>query len=97
MSKRYSLKEDKFIVSYFDVVGDMIGPHDLGRSRDAVKRRAKFLKESGLWRALEFSMNLETKLHERNGSIPKDCVGALEASVNLNQIEIRWLEKWLNV
>lgn len=49
---RWSAKEDLFIHSYFDAVGDYIGPHDLGRPAGAAARRAAFLKKSGAWDAL---------------------------------------------
>lgn len=52
---RWTPEEDKFIVAYFDAVGAMIGPHDLGRSEKATSARAKFLKESGAWGAWELA------------------------------------------
>jgi hypothetical protein len=52
MSRRWTEKEDRFIHAYFDAVGDYIGPHDLGRPKGAVMKRAKALKDSGAWDAL---------------------------------------------
>ncbi len=56
MSKRYTEEDDRFIVAYFDAVGPMIGPHDLGRTEQSVKNRVKHLKETGAWDALAASV-----------------------------------------
>lgn len=53
MSKRFTFKDDTFIASYFDAVGDSIGPHDLGRPAGSVTKRVKFLKDTGAWDALK--------------------------------------------
>lgn len=52
MAKRWTLQEDEFIHTYFDAVGDFIGPHDLGRPKGAVTRRAAHLRSTGAWDAL---------------------------------------------
>ena len=49
MTKRWTSKEDDFLIAYFDAVGPYIGPHDLGRSEKATKDRVKKLKDSGAW------------------------------------------------
>jgi len=51
MSSRWTEYEDRFIIAYFDSVGSFIGPHDLGRTEQATKARAQFLKRSGAWDA----------------------------------------------
>ena len=51
MSSRWTEYEDRFIIAYFDAVGSFIGPHDLGRTEQATKARAQFLKRSGAWDA----------------------------------------------
>jgi hypothetical protein len=53
MSTRWTEKEDHFIVAHFDAIGDIIGPHDLGRPKGAVAKRAARLKETGAWAVLE--------------------------------------------
>ena len=53
MGKRWTPKEDMFIHAYFDAAGDMIGPHDLGRPKGAAAKRARALKQSGAWAALD--------------------------------------------
>lgn len=53
MAKRWTVKEDLFIHAYFDALGDMIGPHDLGRPKGAAAKRARVLKQSGAWAALD--------------------------------------------
>ena len=52
MSKRWTMEEDLFVHAYIGI-GDFIGPHDLGRPKGAATKRAKFLKESGAWDALD--------------------------------------------
>ena len=51
MSRRWTEYEDRFIIAYFDAIGSFIGPHDLGRTEQATKARAQFLKHSGAWDA----------------------------------------------
>lgn len=51
MGKRWTDKEDQFIVAYYDAMGAFIGPHDLGRSEASTKARAKKLKDTGAWDA----------------------------------------------
>lgn len=53
MPKAWTQDEDEFIHSYFEGMGDFIGVHDLGRPKGAATRRAKFLKDSGAWAALD--------------------------------------------
>jgi hypothetical protein len=61
MSRRWTPDEDQFIVAYYDAVGVMIGPHDLGRTEKAVEKRARFLKDSGAWGAWELSQEYREK------------------------------------
>ena len=49
MARRWTEREDLFIIAYYDAIGPYIGPHDLGRSEKATTDRAKFLKRSGAW------------------------------------------------
>ncbi len=51
MARQWTEQEDRFIIAYFDAVGSFIGPHDLGRTEQATKARAAFLKRSGAWDA----------------------------------------------
>lgn len=53
MARNWTQEEDEFIHSYFDGMGDFIGVHDLDRPKGAATRRAKFLKDSGAWAALD--------------------------------------------
>ena len=53
MPKHWTLENDQFLVAYFDAVGPMIGPHDLGRPEAATKARVRLLKARGGWQALE--------------------------------------------
>lgn len=47
MSKRWTLKEDLFLHSYFEAVGDYVGTHDLGRPKGAatIRRDALMIEE----------------------------------------------------
>lgn len=50
MSKRWTLKDDKFLVSFSDLGADRIASHDLGfHSKNAGTNRVKKLKELGVW------------------------------------------------
>lgn len=71
MAKRYTEKEDAFIIAYFDAVGPYIGPHDLGRSEASVKARAKFLKESGAWSLMEQAWEFKMRYRVEAGHIPR--------------------------
>lgn len=53
MAKRWTVKEDQFLVAFYDAMGPMIGPHDLGRSEAATEARVKHLKETGAWEAFK--------------------------------------------
>ena len=53
MSKRWTLKEDRFLAAYFDGLGDYIGTHDLGRPKGAATKRVEKLKECGAWDILK--------------------------------------------
>ena len=48
----WSLGDDEFLVAYWGVGLDMIGPHDLGRSPSACKTRLEFLRSSKAIRAI---------------------------------------------
>lgn len=58
MMPKYTAQHDDFIVTYFDVVGDII-ENDLPHSLASIKKRAKLLKESGVWKAMELLQRLE--------------------------------------
>ena len=49
MAKRYSEKEDKFIVAFFECAGAQNLSRDLGRSASSITARAKKLKVIGAW------------------------------------------------
>lgn len=66
---RYTEQEDLFIIAFFDGVGPMIGPHDLGRSEASVKKRAKFLKESGAWISAKTSQHHMKEFRVRAGHL----------------------------
>jgi len=51
MTKKWTEDEDLHLVRYFNAVGAMIGPHDLGRSEPSTIARVKSLKRSGAWAA----------------------------------------------
>lgn len=67
MSKRWTEKEDKFIVAYWDAVGSAMGPHDLGRSEKAVLSRYQFLQETGAWECLQKSTEYYYAYRKRAG------------------------------
>jgi len=53
MAKRWSAKDDRFLVAYFEAVGDRIGQHDLGREKGAATKRVKILRKTGAWDVLK--------------------------------------------
>lgn len=58
MSKRWTFKDDGFLVVYYvegnDQWNDYIASHDLGfKSKGAAKRRVAKLKELGIWEKFE--------------------------------------------
>ena len=55
MSKRWTPADDDFLVGYYETLGPMIGPHDLGRSARATTARVKHLKDTGAWEAYRAS------------------------------------------
>lgn len=61
MAKRWTYKEDLFLVEYYDAVGSFIGPHDLGRSEASTKSRVKKLKECGAWKDYKTSIYYDVK------------------------------------
>lgn len=65
MAVRWSEREDRFLIAFFDSIGSWIGPHDLGRSEDATIARANKLKRSGAWEAYieaDNALNMARKL-----------------------------------
>jgi hypothetical protein len=52
MSKHWRLEDDEFLIAYYDIMGDFIGEHDLGRKKGAATRRVAHLKKTGAWDAL---------------------------------------------
>jgi hypothetical protein len=54
MAKRWTLKDDRFLVEYHSVGANYVADHDLGfKGKNAgVKRMAK-LKETGVWEKIE--------------------------------------------
>ena len=52
MSKRYTTREDLYIVAYFGCVADWQLATDLERHEGSIRARAKKLKETGAWDAL---------------------------------------------
>lgn len=71
MSKRWTMKEDRFLVEFFEPIGANIGPHDLGRSEAATIKRVKKLKETGAWQALEHLARAERDYKNRY----RECLG----------------------
>ena len=61
MSKRWTVREDWFLVEFYDAMGSYIGPHDLGRSEAATDRRVKHLKEAGAWDAYKTAKHHEAR------------------------------------
>lgn len=53
MSKNWTLDEDIFLVDFSQLGPDFIASHDLGKGKGAGERRAKRLKELGLWEKIE--------------------------------------------
>ncbi len=51
MGKKWTSREDDFLVACFDFIGPAIGPRDLGRTEIATKSRVKKLKKSCVWEA----------------------------------------------
>ena len=50
---RWSEKEDRYLVEFFDALGAERGAEDLNRTAISVKARVKKLKETGAWKAYE--------------------------------------------
>ncbi len=63
MSKRWTQKDDDFLIEFYDAIGSSIGPMDLGRTEQSVKNRVKQLKKSGAWEAYK------TARHHRNRAL----------------------------
>lgn len=59
--KRWTIEDDRFIVMFFDAVGPMIGPHDLGCTEAQVTARAKRLRDKGGWALLERAIRAEAE------------------------------------
>lgn len=53
MSKRWSLDDDIFLVDFSQLGPDFIASHDLSKGKGAGERRAKKLKELGIWEKIE--------------------------------------------
>lgn len=53
MAKRWTEEDDRFLVAYFETLGDYIGEHDLGRPKGAATKRVKVLRETGAWDVLK--------------------------------------------
>ena len=63
MSKRWTMKEDLFLYTHFDAVGDYIGTHDLDRPKGAAAKRVAKLKFTGAWTALAAREEAEQAYH----------------------------------
>lgn len=83
MAKRWTMNDDLFIHAYFETVGDFIGPHDLDRPKGAVTRRAKHLKDTGAWAALDAMKAAEKQYFKALGIETLDDI--------LNESEARFL------
>lgn len=49
MSKRWTLKDDHFLVRYHEIGADYVASHDLGFKKGAGTKRVKALKAAGVW------------------------------------------------
>lgn len=61
MAKRWTAKEDDFLVAYYGAIGSSIGPRDLNRSTASVNARVKKLKENGAWEAYKTAYHHRTR------------------------------------
>jgi hypothetical protein len=59
MSKKWTLRDDQFLVQFYPVLGDYVGTHDLGRPAGAADARVKKLQETGAWAFIERMMSNE--------------------------------------
>jgi hypothetical protein len=51
--KRFDFREDDYIVAYLGCAGENAVARDLGRQNTSIKVRAKKLRDSGAWEAIE--------------------------------------------
>lgn len=60
MSKRCTLKDDRFLFEFHGIGADYVASHDLGHhGKDAGTKRVKLLKERGLWEKIEAARRAE--------------------------------------
>lgn len=60
MSKRWTLKDDKFLFEFHEIGADYVASHDLGHhGKEAGTKRVKLLKERGLWEKIEAARRAE--------------------------------------
>lgn len=53
MAKHWTYDEDRYLHQWVTVVGAFIVAHDLGRPQAAVEARARILRKTGAWKALD--------------------------------------------
>jgi hypothetical protein len=53
VNPRWKFEDDVYLVSFFEAVGDRNVCRDLKRKTGAAERRAKRLKETGAWQAVD--------------------------------------------
>lgn len=65
MAKRWSVKDDIFLVSYAAVGANYVANHDLGfQGKDAGEKRVKKLKELGLWDRINEYLEAKQTMHD---------------------------------
>lgn len=81
-AKKWTLKEDKFLVEFWESIGPSIAEHDLGRSEKQARKRVEHLKETGAWFLLERLFDSEyvwlRQYHEALGDM--EMVEVLDAT-----------------
>lgn len=61
MSKRWTYKDDDFLVRYHEISADYIASHDLGfKTKGAGERRLKLLRETGVFDLIKAAQDAVT-------------------------------------
>jgi hypothetical protein len=63
MAKRWTYKDDVFLVRYIDMGADFIASHDLGFADGAGEKRVKILKKTGLFEKIDQAIKAELTAH----------------------------------
>ena len=74
MNARFSERDDRWIVEYFDAVPISSIAKDLKRSEGTVEKRAQHLKDTGAWATYEAIGQLELKAGLQSGRLDPDML-----------------------